>query len=79
MLGDYRGSLPKLIDLLDHTRNDDQPLLFIAIQVLYRMHMQDKGLSPDNLARFRGYVQRHQALGGPDRAIVETWRRFVLR
>ena len=79
MLGDYSGSLPKLIDLLDTTRNDDQPLLFIAIQVLYRMHMQDKGLSPDNLARFRNYVERHQKLGGPDRAIVETWRRFVLR
>jgi len=79
MLGDYSGSLPKLIDLLDHTRNDDQPLLFIAIQVLYRMHTQDKGLSPDNLARFRSYVERHQKLGGPDRAIVETWRRFVLR
>jgi len=72
-------SLPKLIDLLDHTRNDDQPLLFIAIQVLYRMHMQDKSLSPDNLAHFRNYVERHQKLGDPDRAIVETWRRFVLK
>ncbi len=79
MLGDYGGSLPKLIDLLENTKNDDQPLLFIAIQVLYRMHGQDKSLSPDNLARFRNYVERHQKLGGPDRAIVETWRRFVLR
>ena len=79
MLGDYRGAMPKLIDLLDTTKNNDQPLLFIAIQVLYRMHVQDKGLSPDNLARFRNYVERHQQLGGPDRAIVETWRRFVLK
>lgn len=79
MLGDYGGSLPKLVDLLENTKNDDQPLLFIAVQVLYRMHGQDKGLSPDNLARFRSYVERHQKLGGPDRAIVETWRRFVLR
>lgn len=79
MLGDYSGSLPKLADLLDNTRIDDQPLLFIAIQVLYRMHVQDKGLSPDNLARFRNYVERHQKLGGPDRAMVETWRRFVLK
>jgi len=29
--------------------------------------------------RFRNYVDRHQKLGGPDRAIVETWRRFVLK
>jgi len=79
MLGDYNGALPKLIDLVDNTHTNDQPLLFIAVQVLYRMHVQDKGLSPDNLARFRNYVERHQALGGPDRAIVETWRRYVLR
>ncbi len=38
------------------------------------MHQQDKSLSPDNLQRFRSYVERHQKLGGPDRAIVETWR-----
>jgi VWFA-related protein len=78
MLGDYSGALPKLKDQLDNTRNDDQPLLFVAIQVLFKMHQQDKSLSPDNLARFRSYVERHQKLGGPDRAIVETWRRAVL-
>ena len=78
MVGDYSGALPKLKDQLDNTRNDDQPLLFVAIQVLYKMYQQDKSLSPDNLARFRDYVARHQKLGGPDRAIVETWRRAVL-
>ena len=50
MLGDYSGALPKLKDQLDNTKNDDQPLLFVAIQVLYKMHQQDKSLSPDNLA-----------------------------
>ena len=74
----YSGALPKLKDQLDNTRNDDQPLLFVAIQVLFKMHQQDKSLSPDNLQRFRNYVERHQKLGGPDRAIVETWRRAVL-
>jgi VWFA-related protein len=78
MIGDFSGALPKLKDQLDHTRNDDQPLLFVAIQVLFRMHQQDKSLSPDNLDRFRSYVERHQKLGGPDRALVETWRRSVL-
>ena len=78
MLGDYSGALPKLKDQLDNTRNDDQPMLFVAIQVLYKMYQQDKSLSPDNLQRFRSYVERHQKLGGPDRAIVETWRRAVL-
>jgi VWFA-related protein len=78
MIGDFSGALPKLKDQLDNTRNDDQPLLFVALQVLFRMHQQDKGLSPDNLDRFRNYVERHQKLGGPDRALVETWRRAVL-
>jgi len=78
MLGDFAGALPKLVDLIENTKNDDQPLLFVAVQVLFRMHQQDKGLSPANIARFRSYVERHQKLGGPDRAIVETWRRFVL-
>ena len=78
MVGDFSGALPKLKDQLDNTRNDDQPLLFVALQVLFKMHQQDKSLSPDNLARFRNYVERHQKLGGPDRALVETWRRAVL-
>jgi VWFA-related protein len=78
MVGDYSGALPKLKDQLDNTKNDDQPMLFVAIQVLYKMFQQDKSLSPDNLDRFRSYVERHQKLGGPDRAIVETWRRAVL-
>ncbi|MEO7132922.1 MAG: tetratricopeptide repeat protein, partial [Vicinamibacterales bacterium] len=78
MIGDYSGALPKLKDQLDNTNMNDQPLLFVAIQVLYKMHQQDKSLSPDNLQRFRSYVDRHQKLGGPDRAIVETWRRAVL-
>lgn len=78
MIGDFSGALPKIKDQLDNTNRDDQPLLFVAIQVLYRMHQQDKSLSPDNLDRFKSYVERHQKLGGPDRAIVETWRRAVL-
>lgn len=78
MVGDFSGALPKLKDQLDNTRNDDQPLLFVGLQVLFRMHQQDKTLSPDNLDRFRSYVERHQKLGGPDRALVETWRRAVL-
>jgi VWFA-related protein len=78
MLGDYAGALPKLHDLLD-SRNDDQPLLFIAIQVMYKLHLEKGGLDEAGKARFNAYVERHQKLGGPDRAIVETWRRFVMK
>jgi tetratricopeptide (TPR) repeat protein len=78
MVGDYSGALPMLKDQLDNTRNDDQTMLFVAIQVLFKMHQQDKGLSPDNIEKFRNYVERHQKLGGPNKSIVETWRRAVL-
>jgi len=78
MVGDYSGALPKLKDQLDNTHVDDQPMLFVAIQVLYKMHQQDKSLSADNMQHFRDYVERHQKIGGPNRAIVETWRRAVL-
>ena len=78
MLGDYGGALPRLVELLD-SKNDDQPLLFIAIQVMYKIHAERGGLDAANKARFAAYVERHQKLGGPDRAIVETWRRFVMK
>ena len=42
MVGDFSGALPKLKDQLDNTKNDDQPLLFVAIQVLFKMHQQDR-------------------------------------
>lgn len=78
MIGDFAGALPKLVELVG-TRNDDQPLLFIAIQVMYKIHLEPGGLDAENKALFGRYVERHQALGGPDRALVETWRRFVLK
>ena len=63
--------LPKLKDQLDNTRVDDQPLLFVAIQVLFRCHQQDKSLSPQprpvpDLRRAPPEAR------GPNRALVET-------
>jgi tetratricopeptide (TPR) repeat protein len=78
MLGDYAGALPKLVDLIG-PQKADQNLLFMALQVLYRMRLEGNGLSPANKALFADYVTAHQAMGGPNKAIVETWRRFVLK
>lgn len=78
MLGDYAGALPKLVDLIG-TGNDERPLLFIAIQVMYKVHVEQGGLDAEQKALFANYVERHQKLGGPDVSLVETWRRFVLR
>ncbi len=78
MLGDYESALPKLTELVKGQRVD-QNLLFVAIQVLYRMHIDNKGLSAPNKALFADLVKRHQDLGGPNKALVDTYRRFVLR
>ena len=78
MVGDYSAALPKLKDQLDNTSIDDQSMLFVAIQVLFKTYQQDKSLSPDNLQHFRSYVERHQKMGGPNVSLVETWRRAVL-
>jgi VWFA-related protein len=78
MLGDYDSALRKLKDLVNGPRVD-QNLLFVAIQVLYRMHIDSKGLSAPNKALFTDLVTRHQALGGPNKALVDTYRRYVLR
>ena len=78
MLGDYDAALPKLKELVSGSRVD-QNLMFVAIQVLYRMHIDNKGLSAQNKALFSDLVAKHQALGGPNKALVDTYRRYVLR
>jgi tetratricopeptide (TPR) repeat protein len=78
MLGDYDSALPKLKELVTGSRVD-QNLLFVAIQVLYRMHIDNKGLSGPNKALFGELVTRHQEMGGPNKALVDTYRRFVMR
>jgi VWFA-related protein len=78
MLGDYESALPKLTELVNGQRVD-QNLLFVAIQVLYRMHLDNKGLNPKNKALFADLVKRHQEMGGPNKPLVETYRRYVLK
>ncbi|MGH9384929.1 MAG: VWA domain-containing protein [Vicinamibacterales bacterium] len=78
MLGDYDSALPKLTELVNAQRVD-QNLLFVAIQVLYRMHLDNKGMNAKHKVLFTDLVKRHQEMGGPNRALVETYRRYVLR
>jgi VWFA-related protein len=78
MLGDYASALPTLVDLLGPDPRD-QNLLFVAIQVLYRMQAEGGRLTAPQKQRFADYVARHQKMGGPNTALVETWRKYVLR
>lgn len=78
MLGDFTSALPKLDDLLAENRDPDPGLLFITIQVLYRLHAED-GLDSAHRARFAQYVGQYEKIKGPDLALVQTWKRFVLK
>jgi VWFA-related protein len=77
MLGQFEAALESLDDLLQR-HGSDQDLLFVAIQVLYRQHGV-RPLSAPERARFDDYSKRYVANTGPESALVQTWRRFVLR
>lgn len=77
MLGQFDAALESLNDLLQKN-SGDQDLLFVAVQVLYRQHTA-RPLSAADRARFDDYSKRYLAAKGPDEALVQTWRRFVLR
>jgi lipopolysaccharide biosynthesis regulator YciM len=77
MLGQFAPALASLTGLLQR-HPDDQSLLMVAIQVLYRQHTA-KPLSPEDRARFDGYSKRYLDAKGAEAALVQTWRRFVLR
>lgn len=79
MLGDFTSALPKLAELLGETPDPDPSLLFISIQVLYRLHVDGLGLDETNRARFAQYVAQYERAKGPDVALVEEWKRFVLK
>jgi VWFA-related protein len=77
MLGQYAPALETLNTLLQR-RATDLDLLFVAIQVLYRQHLA-RPLSADDRARFDHYSKAYLDTKGPEAALVDTWRKYVLR
>jgi hypothetical protein len=77
MLGQFEPALTTLHALLAR-RADDIDLLFVALQVMYRQHLS-RPLPAEDRTRFDDYSSRYIAGRGSDAALVETWRRFVLR
>jgi VWFA-related protein len=77
MLGRYPEAVTGLTSLL--TRHpDDLDLLFVAIQVLYRRHLESP-LSEADQAVFLDYTSRYEKAAGPQIALVDAWRRYVAR
>lgn len=77
MLGQFGPAHETLTALLQNTP-DDTDLLFVAIQVLYRQHLAGPLPTADR-AQFDDYTQRYLQAKGADAALVQTWRRYVLR
>ena len=77
MLGQFEPALEALTSLLERSP-DDQDLLFVAIQVLYRQHLA-RPLEPADRKRFDQYTQRYLDVKGPESPLVQTWRRYVMR
>ena len=77
MLGQFDPAMETLHGLLAR-RTDDTDLLFIALQVLYRQHLA-RELPASERTRFDEYSKRYVDARGAEAALVETWRRYVLR
>ena len=77
MIGKYVSAAPKLNELIEE-QPADVDLLFVGIQVLYRMHLTD-GLSQENRTRFTDWAQRYEKSNGPELPLVLAWRDHVLR
>jgi VWFA-related protein len=77
MIGQFEPALDTLHALLAEPP-DDLDLLYVALQVLYRHHLA-RPLDANNRARFEEYADRYAAAGGPDAALVATWRRYLQR
>jgi VWFA-related protein len=77
MLGQFEPALEALTGLLERSPQD-QDLLFVAIQVLYRQHLA-RPLEPAGRKRLDEYAQRYLDSKGPETQLVQTWRRYVMR
>jgi VWFA-related protein len=77
MLGQFAPALDALTGLLERSPNDAD-LLFVVVQVLYRLHLA-RPLEPADKKRFDSYSQRYLDANGSEAALVQTWRRYVMR
>ena len=77
MLGQFEPALETLHALLAR-RMEDTDLLFVALQVMYRQHLS-RELPAADRTRFDDYSKRYIEARGAEAALVETWRRYVLR
>jgi VWFA-related protein len=75
--GDDEAALSLLVTQLDD-RAKDADLLFLGIQVMYRLYLS-RGLGEAERAKFGTWTRQYESLGGAESALVRTWRDHVGR
>jgi tetratricopeptide (TPR) repeat protein len=78
MTGAYVPALERLNTLLE-SRSDDRGLLYLALQVMYRMRQEMGPLSDADRSRFADYSARYATAGGSNAALVASWQKFIDR
>jgi len=78
MTGAYVPALEKLHGLIER-RADDLDLIYLALQVMYRIRQETGALPDEDREKFVAYAGRYTAARGPQAALVGTWLKFVAR
>jgi len=78
MTGAYAPALEKLHALIER-RPSDIDLLYLALQVMYRVRQESGALGESDRAHFADYAARYTEAKGPQTALVGTWLKFVVR
>ncbi len=76
MTGAYSPALEKLHDLIDR-RPNDMDLIYLALQVMYRVRQESGAISDEDRRHFEEYAERYIAANGPAAALVGTWLKYV--
>jgi len=78
MTGAYAPALEKLHVLIER-RPPDLDLLYLALQVMYRVRQETGAITEADRAHFVDYAARYAAGRGPQAALVGTWLKYVVK
>jgi hypothetical protein len=78
MTGSYVPALERLNEVIER-KPDDRRLLYLALQVMYRMRQEIGPLNDENRARFADYASRYAKAGGQNAALVASWQKYIER
>ncbi|MGE0460253.1 MAG: VWA domain-containing protein [Vicinamibacterales bacterium] len=78
MAGAYAPALEKLHALIER-RPADLDLLYLALQVMYRVRQESGAIGEADRAHFVDYAARYTEGQGPQATLVGTWLKYVVK